>query len=141
MPNVCYHFEDIPRFTFDFSWFTSWLSKAAKKEGYSIEEINYIYCSDNLLLDKNREYLNHDFFTDILTFDNRDVGENLFADIFISIDRVRDNAKILNIPFDKELARVMMHGLLHLVGYSDNTEEDKIIMREKEDSYLSLLSK
>ena len=117
-----------------------WISSVVDHHNQAIESINYIYCSDNYLLNINQEYLDHDYFTDIITFDNRDFHHQpIDADIFISIDRVQDNSEQYNIPFHSELHRVMVHGVLHLLGQGDKTQEEKKQMREKEDAYLSLL--
>ena len=97
--------------------------------------ISLIFCSDNYLLDINIKYLNHNYFTDIITF-NYVEGELISGDLFISIDRVKENALEFETIWIKELYRVIFHGLLHLIGYNDKTEEDKVIMREKEDLYL-----
>lgn len=100
--------------------------------------LNYIFCDDEYLLEINKEHLNHDYYTDIITFDYCD-EENTSGDLFISIDRVKDNAKQLNIEFNEELKRVIIHGLLHLIGFKDKTEEDASIMRENENKCLSKL--
>lgn len=97
--------------------------------------ISLIFCSDNYLLDINIKYLNHNYFTDIITF-NYVEGELISGDLFISIDRVKENALEFETIWIKELYRVIFHGLLHLIGYNDKTEEDKVIMKEKEDLYL-----
>ncbi len=97
--------------------------------------IQYIFMSDEQLYEMNMEYLNHDTYTDILTFDMSE-GDEIAGDMYISIDRVKDNAKEMGVPWQEELDRVMVHGLLHLLGYNDKTEEEKRIMREKEDEYL-----
>ncbi|MFT7380220.1 MAG: putative rRNA maturation factor [Roseivirga sp.] len=118
---------------------TNWLESVANTEGQTIEEINYIFCNDEYLLSINKEYLDHDYYTDIITFDSRDdKNEDIEADIFVSIERVKDNASTLNIPFELELRRVMVHGLLHLLGYHDKSEQETSEMREKEEAYLSL---
>ncbi len=117
-----------------------WITSVVKSEHSTIETINYIFCSDEYLLKVNQEYLNHDYYTDIITFDNSEIAGAISSDIFISIDRVEENANINQSDFDNELHRVMIHGVLHLVGYKDKTDEDKIIMRAKEDAYISLLS-
>ncbi len=117
---------------------TGWLERVLAKENARAKEINYIFCSDDYLLAMNRQYLNHDTYTDILTFDNADEPGKLEADIYISLDRVKENAATLNINVNDELQRVMVHGLLHLLGYTDKTEEEKKEMREKEDACLSL---
>ncbi|MFC5411265.1 rRNA maturation RNase YbeY [Larkinella bovis] len=113
-----------------------WLTALAKGEGFTVGELNYIFCSDDYLLQVNREYLDHDYYTDIITFDNSDEENRLEGDIFISIDRVRDNAHQLNVPDEQELRRVLTHGLLHLCGYGDKTEEEALQMRRKEDESL-----
>jgi len=116
----------------------SWIEKVMDKEGFSAENINYIFCSDNHLLAMNQQYLKHDTLTDIITFDHSEHSNNLEADIFISIERVEDNAKSLDKDFINELHRVIIHGLLHLIGLKDKTEAEKQEMREKEDACLSL---
>ncbi|MGW8123414.1 rRNA maturation RNase YbeY [Roseivirga echinicomitans] len=116
-----------------------WLESIATTESTEIEEISYIFCSDDYLLKINQEYLDHDYYTDIITFDNRDnIDDPIEADIFVSIDRVTENAADQNVSFEKELSRVLAHGLLHLIGYNDKTEEEQKQMREKEEAYLSL---
>ena len=116
----------------------NWINKVLEKEGYKAENINYVFCSDAHLLELNQQYLNHDTLTDIITFDNSEEKENLEADIFISIDRVKENASALKKEFSNELHRVIIHGLLHLLGLKDKTEAEKQEMREKEDACLSL---
>lgn len=111
---------------------TSWINEVAAAHGYSIENLNYIFCDDAYLLDINRKYLNHDYLTDIITFPFDD-GEGLTADIFISIERVADNAGVYNVPFEDELRRVLIHGVLHLMGLNDATPEEKELMRSKEE--------
>lgn len=116
---------------------SAWILKSASDEGQKVEEINYIFCSDNLLHSMNLKYLNHDSFTDVITFDLSD-NQAIRSDIYISIDRIRDNAKGLGTDFESELHRVMIHGVLHLIGYGDKSPEDQTIMRSKEDYYLNL---
>jgi probable rRNA maturation factor len=117
-----------------------WISTIIQNAKQSFDTINFIYCSDNYLLEINKEYLDHDYYTDIITFDNKeDDGSALDADIFISIDRVKENATQLNLPYEQELHRVMVHGILHLLGHKDKTEEQKNEMRESEEASLSLL--
>ncbi len=117
-----------------------WLTAVAKKEGAAIEELNYIFCSDNYLLELNKKHLNHNTLTDIITFDNAVtsslVEKQITGDVFISIPRVKENASIFNVPFEQELHRVMVHGLLHLLDYKDKTPKTKAIMTAKEDYYL-----
>lgn len=116
-----------------------WLTTVAKKEGAEISELNYIFCSDNYLLDLNKKYLDHDTLTDIITFSySEEIEGSVKGDIFISIDRVRENAKTFKVKQEQELHRVMVHGLLHLLGYKDKTKQDKLLMTSKEDHYLNL---
>ncbi len=116
-----------------------WVASVISNHDQQVEALNFIFCSDDYLLDINRTYLNHDYYTDIITFDNRESdSDNLESDIFISIDRIQDNASSLDIPFDRELHRVIIHGVLHLLGWNDKTEEQKEAMREKEEACLSL---
>ncbi|WP_296618444.1 rRNA maturation RNase YbeY [Marivirga sp.] len=118
----------------------SWLNQLAIAYDYEILELNYIFCSDEYLHKINLEYLNHDTYTDIITFDlQEEVGQNIQSDIFISIHRITENAKKLNIAFTKELTRVMAHGLLHLIGFKDKTDSEKKEMRLAEDKALELL--
>jgi len=117
-----------------------WISTIIQNAKQSFDTINFIYCSDNYLLEIYKEYLDHDYYTDIITFDNREDDESaLNADIFISIDRVKENAGQLNLLFEQELHRVMVHGVLHLLGLKDKTEAQKKEMRESEEASLSLL--
>ena len=116
-----------------------WIAEVAANEGFSIAPINYIFCSDAHLLDMNKQFLNHNYFTDIITFDYTE-GQRLSGDIFISIDRVADNAKTYKTTFEAELHRVMVHGVLHLMGYKDKTPADEKKMRSKENSALKLLT-
>ena len=113
----------------------AWLNEVAKQEGKKILELSYVFCSDNYLLQINQEYLNHDTLTDIVTFDNSENPKKIEGDIFISIDRVRENGEKLGTS-ETELKRVMVHGLLHLLGYKDKKKEDKAVMTEKEDFYI-----
>lgn len=115
-----------------------WIKKAIAGEGFSLKNLNYIFCSDEHLLSINREYLQHDTYTDIVTFDNSDTEDIVEADIFISVDRVAENAGDRNISFEDELDRVLIHGVLHLVGYDDKSPAEARLMREKEEAYLSL---
>ncbi|MBO3698761.1 rRNA maturation RNase YbeY [Roseivirga sp. E12] len=118
----------------------SWISQVVEQHDQIIDSINFIYCSDNYLLKVNQQYLDHDYYTDIITFDNReDDSAPIDSDIFISIDRVKDNAKRLKIPYKHELHRVMIHGILHLLGKQDKTEAQKTEMRKSEEASLSLL--
>jgi probable rRNA maturation factor len=115
-----------------------WLVSAARKEKFRIEALNYIFCDDKYLLDMNKAYLKHNYYTDIITFDNSLEKYSIIGDVYISIDSVRKNAVRFNTTFNDELRRVMVHGLLHLVGYKDKTEKDKKRMRNAENLYLNL---
>jgi probable rRNA maturation factor len=110
-----------------------------ENEGKIVNEINFIFCSDDYLIKINKEYLSHDFYTDIITFPLNTEQEAVKADIFISIERVKENANTLNLYFKDELHRVMIHGVLHLCGYGDKTKSQKKMMRLKEDEYLQTL--
>ena len=114
-----------------------WLKMVAGSEMRRIGAVNIIFCSDNYILDVNMKYLQHDYFTDIITFDycEKDI---LSGDLFISIDSVRENAQFYGTEFVDELNRVMVHGLLHLIGYDDHTEADIAVMRQKENYYLEM---
>ena len=115
----------------------SWIAQVIEKESFKEGEINYIFCSDNQLLTRNKEFLDHDTLTDIISFDYT-MGKLISGDIFISIDRVKENAELFNVSFKNELHRVVVHGILHYCGYNDKTAEEKSLMRSKEDYYLSL---
>lgn len=108
-----------------------------KKEGVGLVSLHYIYCSDKYLLNINKEFLKHDFYTDIITFNLSETPKSLQGEIYISIDRVKDNAINFDVPFNKELHRVIFHGALHLCGYKDKTAKDQQIMRKMEDKYLN----
>ncbi len=116
---------------------SQWITQTIDKEGFKTGELNYIFCSDDQLLKKNIEFLNHNTFTDIISFDYT-MGKLISGDIFISIDRVTENASSFKTSFQDELNRVMIHGVLHYCGYKDKTDEDKSLMRSKEDYYLTL---
>ena len=115
----------------------SWLKAASLKESYGIDSLGYVFCSDDFLLEINQQFLDHDTLTDIVTFDYTE-GTILNGEIYISTDRVADNAKDFNVDFDTELRRVIIHGLLHMCGYGDKTDDEKSHMRKKEDEYLAL---
>ncbi|MFY0591677.1 rRNA maturation RNase YbeY [Roseivirga sp.] len=140
MPAINFFNEDISFTLRNKRKLRAWLHQISLAQGKEIIDLNYIYCSDNYLLQINKEYLNHDYFTDIITFDNNDgIEETIIADLYISIDRVRDNAKTLDTYFDNELHRVMVHGLLHLLGQNDKTEAEQKEMTKREEASLSLL--
>jgi probable rRNA maturation factor len=115
-----------------------WVNKAIKKEGYELGELSYNFCSDEHLLQINIEHLKHDFYTDIITFELNE-NKTIVGDVYISIDRVKENAQQNNKTYSNELMRVIIHGALHLCGYKDKIKKEAALMREKEDYYLSLL--
>lgn len=112
-----------------------------KKEKRALSAITYIFCSDEFLLQMNRDFLKHDYYTDVITFDLSSKGEPATAEVYISIDRVKDNAANLGTSFRSEILRVIFHGALHLCGYKDKTKREITMMREKEEEYLRLFGK
>jgi rRNA maturation RNase YbeY len=114
-----------------------WIKSTIIAEGYKLKELNYIFCSDSYLIELNRQYLNHDTYTDIITFDNSETEGTITGDIFISIERIRENAVKFSGNDVDELHRVIIHGALHLLGYKDKTKADKELMTQKEDFYLA----
>lgn len=117
--------------------YSNWLSNVILSENKKEGEINYIFCDDEYLHKINVEYLQHDTLTDIISFDYS-VGNELNGDIFVSIERVEDNAKDFNVSFDDELRRVLVHGVLHYCGYKDKSEKDEALMRQKEEEKMKL---
>jgi rRNA maturation RNase YbeY len=117
--------------------FDTWIRKVISSEEKQLGEINYIFCDDHYLYKINLKFLDHDTYTDIISFDNSE-GDELNGDIFISTDRVTENAKEYNVDFSDELKRVMIHGILHLCGYGDKTESEAALMRQKEDEKIAL---
>ncbi|MEK6152864.1 rRNA maturation RNase YbeY [Flavobacteriaceae bacterium 3-367] len=117
--------------------FTDWITRVIKAETRDLGPLAYIFCSDESMLEMNKKYLDHDTFTDIITFDYTE-GEELSGDIFISTDRLRENAATFGVSFREEVLRVMVHGVLHLMGYKDKTDEDKTLMRNKENEMIAL---
>lgn len=114
-----------------------WLKTTVESEKFKLQELNYIFCSDEYLHEMNLSYLNHDTLTDIITFDNAEYEGEIVGDIFISVDRVRENAEKFEVSFEDELHRVMVHGALHLLGFKDKKKEEKEKMREMENYYLT----
>ena len=113
-----------------------WLKSVIESEGFELSEINYIFCNDEYLHTINVEYLQHDTLTDIITFDNSEEDQLIEGDIFVSVERIIDNTKDFNTSFEQEFKRVIVHGVLHLCGYFDKTDEDEKQMRDKEDYYI-----
>ena len=116
----------------------TWINQTIVQEGYSLNSLNFIFCSDAYLLTINQDYLKHNTYTDIITFDNSDVPGKIMGDIFISIERIFENAQKFNVPQRDEIHRVIIHGTLHLLGYADKSKADKERMTQKEDEYLAL---
>ncbi|GAB5525838.1 MAG: rRNA maturation RNase YbeY [Roseivirga sp.] len=139
MASIHFFYEDTSFLLEHKSVTHGWVESIITSHEHELAAINFIFCSDDYLLEINRSYLDHDYYTDIITFDNRESeSDDLESDIFISIDRIKDNAQSMNISFDRELHRVIIHGILHLLGWNDKTDEQKQTMREKEEACLSL---
>ncbi len=116
-----------------------WLLTVAKAKNYKIDYVNYVFCNDDFLVKINQEFLNHDTLTDIITFEYTDDDKKIKSDIYISIERVLENAATNGVDFATELKRVMVHGLLHLCGYSDKTEEETLEMTKQENLAIQML--
>lgn len=141
MTEIYFHSEDINLpIALDEPQILQWLIALAKEENQQISNLNYIFCSDEYLLNINRDYLNHDYYTDIITFDYTE-DQTVAGDIYISTDRVAENANEFSVTFQEELMRVIAHGCLHLLGYKDKTDEEQTMMTKKEEASLSLLRK
>lgn len=132
---VSFHVEDAEIMLPDEQMLSEWLLSVASAEQKLVTSLNFIFCSDEYLRQINVQYLDHDYYTDIITFPHSETG-NLYGDLFISTERVAENATLHQTTFEQELRRVMVHGVLHLGGYGDKTPEETAIMREKEDFYL-----
>ena len=130
-----FNFQDVV-FDFDEEAHISWLSKTIISEEKTEGDISYLFCTDEYLLKVNQEFLDHDTYTDIITFDNS-IGNIVGADICISIDRVKENAIEFDVSFDDELRRVLVHGVLHICGYKDKTDSDAALMRSKENEKMA----
>jgi len=117
--------------------FSNWIQEVITSESYVLGEVNYIFCNDEYLHKINLEFLKHDTLTDIITFDNT-VGKTIYSDIFISVERVEDNAKDFKVNFEEELKRVIIHGVLHLCGYKDKSDIDAALMRSKENEKINM---
>jgi len=131
-------FEDVFSFEFNVSLISDWYTNVSSQENKELGDVTIIFCSDDYLLDVNRQHLDHDYYTDIITFDYSDFPL-VSGDLFISVDRVKENAIDFNVSFEHELHRVIIHGFLHLCGYFDKSEEDELLMRSKENQALSLI--
>ncbi|WDF55429.1 rRNA maturation RNase YbeY [Mucilaginibacter sp. KACC 22063] len=140
MPSINFFQEDV---NFKLSGklkLKQWIKDTIAAEGYKLDELNYIFCSDEYLLGINQQYLDHDTYTDIITFDNSETPKLITGDIFISIERIRENAEKFSVSVNRELQRVVIHGALHLLGYKDKKPAEKKLMTEKEDFYLMKVS-
>lgn len=132
---IAFSFIDVEVSGLDMVNVSSWLESVCKEEMKEVGDINYVFCNDEFLLEINRSYLDHDYYTDVITFDYSE-GSCLSGDVFVSIDRVMENAGDFNVSFLSELSRVIVHGVLHLAGYKDKHKDDEQLMRSKEDYYL-----
>jgi probable rRNA maturation factor len=141
MPKINFFTEDITYNLKQKTKIKSWIKATIEEEDYALEELNFIFCSDAYLLRINQDYLQHDDYTDVVTFDNAETLKTIVGDIFISIDRIKENAGQFKSTVEAELCRVMIHGTLHLLGYKDKTKMAKTQMTAKEDYYLSRLDK
>ena len=139
MPKINFYTEDIKYTLKSKIIIKKWIENTIIEEGYRLAELNFILCSDEYLLRINQDYLQHDDYTDVITFDNSEQPKTIVSDIFISVDRVKENAMSFKSSTAKELCRVMIHGTLHLLGYLDKTKSAKKEMTAKEDFYLQKL--
>lgn len=137
MGRINFYFEAVPRIVIYQNKLKEIIHQVTQRENGGIGEINVVFCCDSYLLEINKSFLNHDFFTDIVTFDYS-ADKIVSGELYVSIDRVKENALIYNQKFKVELVRVILHGVLHLLGYGDHSDEEKAIMRSREDKYLSL---
>ncbi len=138
LKDIQFFSEDIDFTVKDKQKIRTWITETIKAEGFKrVGELSFVFCSDAYLLEINKQYLNHDTFTDIVTFDSSEDEDVIAGDIFISVERIRENASKFSVSQKDELNRVIIHGVLHLCGYYDKKKEDKALMTEKEDYYLS----
>lgn len=137
LDNILFFAEETEIPQIDQSKISNWLKTAIQTEGSTYNSINIIFCSDDFLLRLNKEHLNHDYFTDIITFQYEQ--DPIEGELYISVDRVKENAEELSIPASYELHRVIIHGVLHMLGYGDKTDAEKTLIRQKEDYYLKEL--
>lgn len=136
---ILFNAEEIKMPAIDQERISKWISRVVVNSGARVGDISYIFCDDEYLLDINRKYLNHDYYTDIITFDY--VEEDIISgDLYISVDTVRDNAEQFKVSFQEELSRVIIHGVLHLLGVDDKTPEDQTVMTQRENESLQLLT-
>lgn len=141
MAKVSFHSADKPILLRNRNKVKAFVESVFRREKTALASINYVFCSDEYLVQINRDFLQHDYYTDIITFGLSEAGQPVEAEVYISIDRVKDNAANLAQPVQKELLRVIFHGALHLCGYKDKKKSEITIMRQKEDQYLRLFEK
>ena len=134
--SINFYYEDVSDLHLNKKKLRDWFKFSIKAEGKKVGEISFIFCSDSYLLDMNKQYLDHDYYTDIITFDYVQDGI-ISGDIYISVDRISENADIFQVSFEEELNRIMIHGVMHLCGYADKLESEKLLMTQKEDYYLA----
>ena len=139
-PAIHFFLEDVKYTLKNKTVIRNWIKETIIAEGFQLEELTFILCSDEYLLAINQQYLNHDTYTDVITFDNSEAPEIIQGDIFISIERIQENAKEFKSIVLQELCRVIIHGTLHLLGYKDKGKAAKTLMTQKEDQYLALLN-
>ncbi len=132
---ILYNFIDVEIPDFNPEFFGLWINQTVIENKFELGELSYVFCTDDYLLEMNKEHLNHDYYTDIITF-NYNVGFSLSGDLFISYDRIIDNAKELGVSVHDELSRVMIHGVLHLLGFNDKTDEEQAEMTKMENECL-----
>jgi len=137
MPAIYFFEEDIEFKLKNKIALRQWIKETIVAEGYKLKELNYIFCSDAYLLEINKQYLDHDTYTDIITFDNSEQDKIIVGDIFVSVERIKENAQKFKTTPATELHRVMIHGALHLLGYKDKTAGSKNLMTQQEDKYLA----
>jgi rRNA maturation RNase YbeY len=137
MPAIQFFEEDISYKLKNKTLVRQWIKDTIAAEGFKLQELTYVFCSDAYLLPMNQQYLDHDTYTDIITFDNSEEEGQIVGDIFISIERIRENAAKFGVTETQELHRVIIHGALHLLGYTDKTVVTKQKMTQKEDEYLA----
>ena len=136
---IYFHDEGIEYHVYGKKEIRKWINRVIENEGKETGDINIIFTTDSYLLEINYQYLNRNYYTDIITFDYSD-GKNVSGDLFVSIERIRENARSLNVKMKSELTRIIVHGVLHLIGYNDSNQAEKEIMTEKEDKYIRLLN-
>lgn len=136
MAKVFFNYADRKLYIKNKTWIKQFVEEIFTVEKKKIDRIDYVFCSDSYLLEINRGFLSHNYYTDIITFDLSEIANGIKGEIYISIDRVKENAKRLTVTFEEELLRIIFHGALHLCGYKDRTKSDKQTMRAREDYYL-----